>query len=306
MKTIRIILLAAAAIAFAGCSFGNDPEVDTGVPLGLVTASIDMEIGDVNSAGSSGLGAAAVVPHWDPARGVTIEDGANGEIRNYPMRGQVTTYSVTAVQGHTDLFRVVAVTRYPYNEYLDNTTEIYHLKGTEAGFLFTDSSGTGDSRSREQYSTTYAGQFSGFGRDEEVFWQSGITSVSRPTFEGSHIGEENADLDANGAPLHFESYVTYQIRNTGDGLGTRINVDGTREYSQGTIDGIVHERIEVFENGQIINLDWDGRIFRGGTDLEGRITLELENGQVVSRSGQYTLSHGDMSSPLAIQVPGLD
>lgn len=278
MKTIRTVLAVIAAAALAGCSFGTSPEVDNGTPSGFFLSSIDIEAGDMSgtaASGASGVGTSAAVPHWEEDAGITIADGASGTLNNYPMSGQVTRYSVTAVDSPAgEIFRVVSVTSYPYNAHIDNTTETYFLKDQGAvGYVFTDGGGAENSLFREQYSTTYTGDYSIYTRDEEIVWDS----ITEPDYD-------------------FRSRVEYKVSNRNQAFGF-LDLTGTREYYN--VDGN-EERIEITETGRINNMNWNGRIYRGNTDVDGEITLRIVEGAVVEQSIEYTLTHRDLAQPIII------
>ncbi|TVR68007.1 MAG: hypothetical protein EA427_11835 [Spirochaetaceae bacterium] len=293
MKAIKMTLMLYTVIVLGSCSFGTGPEIDTdtdnGTPSGFFLSSIDIEAGDVSGAGAAGtssFGASAAVPHWDPDAGITIANGASGRLNNYPMRGQVTSYSVSVPEpeGQPDLFRVVSVTTYPFNPHIDNTTEIYFLKDTHAEplswrYVFSDSEGVENSLYREQYSTTYSGDYSIYSRDEEIVWD---------------FSPAPEDVEAYG--YRFSSRVEYEVSNRNEAFGF-LNLTGTREYYD--VDGS-EERIVVTETGRITNMNWNGRIYRGNTDVEGKITLRIVDRELVEQDIQYTLTHRNLAQPIVI------
>lgn len=286
MKAIKTILVLYTTIMLAACSFGTEPEIDdSSTPSGVFLSSIDIEAGNLSAsgaAGSAGFGAAAAVPHWDGDSGVTIADGESGTLPDWPMVGQVTNYSVTEVE--PGLFRVVSVTTYPYNAHLDNTREIYFLKdlGSElalnARYQFTDRDGNPNSLFREEYSTTFTGDFAVYSRDEVITRDSNT----------------NPELLTGDPGYSFRSTVEYVVRGPIEDLGT-LRLEGTREYFN--IDD-VNERIVVTESGRITNMNWNGRIYRGNTQLEGKIILHIVDRELVNQEITYTLTHRDLREPI--------
>ncbi len=283
MKTIKTVVFVLTVVTLAGCTFGNEPELDNGIPSGFFLSSIDIEVGDTSgtsAARSSGISASAAVPHWDEEADVEIADGASGTLFDYPMVGQVTNYSVTAVDSPDgEIFRVVSVTTYPYNPHIDNTTEIYFLKDVDGDLAFTNNLGEAPvdnpdaSLYREQYSTTYAGDYAIYSRDEEIVWESNTVTE-----------------------YEYRSRVEYNVENRSDSFGF-LKLDGVREYFN--VDGS-EERIEVTETGTVTNMNWNGRVYRGNTTVNGTIFLEIVDREVVEQNVEYVLRHRDLAEDLVI------
>ena len=264
MKVVTIVFI---ALTISSCQFGNEPEI-TGesVDSSFIQSSV------IQHAGPSSIQASAVVPMW--REGLSVIE--NGSLSNYPWQNQNTTWTVTEVS--TDVYRIQSRTDYIDQSPLDYLVETYFIKDNNSngvwddGDTYTDNVGATNSLFRETFSTYFDDGQNQYTRTEEITWDSTSTSA---------MPETRTDITDLVNQSEFVSVVEYRQQ-----LRDIKNLTGKRVYFQ-LPDSV--EKMVIEESGFVINLEHEGVIYRGRTELQGTFTITIENGNQSSVVGEYVL-----------------
>lgn len=254
-KVLKYGALLFMTVALMSCSFGL--EADRSVTEGSGTENLNEFLGTVSMVlGQTGLSSSAAVPYWSMANKAIV----SGEMNNYPEQGQITTWTVEPRADH--VYRIDAITRYPYDANIVRTQEIYYLRSVsgvwDSNTQWVDQSGVVDPLYREKFETVFA---NGDVRAET------ITRVQN---------------EVNGN--RYESTVTYtQAPLNVDAANLKLS--GTRTYVElGDVDET--SRTTIAETGLATNLVLNG-IQRGRTNITGQIFIEIKNGVRTAVTGSY-------------------
>ena len=244
------ILYIALIVFLSGCQFGLTPE-NTGE---TVDSNFVMAAAYMVGIENSQITASAEAPFWElDTEDVTFElvDGFTEEFVGYPERNQVTNVTVEAFE---DNFRITSITTYPDNDFITETKEIYILQPDRNHVNYLN---------REEYITYFS---DGSRRIYEI---TGFDTYDET--RESHV---------------FGSVVEYTQRAS-DGIFENMHINGRVEYRELPGNKSI---TTITEEGFVINLLYNGRIYRGRTNFTSEIIIEIEDRVRTRESFRYDFS----------------
>ena len=221
------------------------------------TVSSDFVLTTVRMNSLSGsVSASAEVPSWRDDVDLELVDGFTGQVDNYPEIGQTTRFSVETANEN---FLITSITDYPESEpFLFQTIEAYLLNSAGNHINFLD---------REIFETTFKTPYEDYVRTENI--------VSFDEYD------ENRDAHI------FYSKVEYRQRLQGREF-SNMTINGVREYFEFTDK----QRVEISETGTVVNMEYNGVIYRGRSNFEAEISYDIIDGIKQNIVSIYTFDNG--------------
>lgn len=262
----------------------------------------------------------AIAPIWPIANGgvgeKALSNGVTYTLADYPEYGQNTSWTYNDASGTygTNVWKVSVLTEFPNDIMILKTEEVYYIlnsaplesHGNEDIIIDPSNTSTENNLFREKFETTMA--------DGSIRYDVIVNDAST---SGGEVKYAFIDLNgtlsyssaspvadsfdpAESTAQRWSSTVEFAHRTSSSinwgfwGKLNNIAVTGTRYYSSGYVDGVLHQTYLIKEEGTVNNPDWSAEftglesLSKGKTAFTGVLRVEIV-GSTKRLVGQYVI-----------------